>query len=157
MGKNKFENFVFSIMVCALMVTGMTIYNLVLQSHSGNAIAHHLLSLSFVGIFAVAFVIDWFIAAPIVKSLVKKWTNDQTPFIKKVLMISGLMVLFMCSAMSLVATLFQGFEGDLLPAYLHTFAINIIFALPLQFLLVGPVARLIFLKLFQPQPLAAAS
>ncbi len=157
MGKNTYENFVFSIMICFLMVLGMTIYNTFLHSSGHVDVIGSLMSLKFVMIFAVAFVIDWFAVAPLVKKLVAKLTNESTPFIRKVLLISGLMVLFMCSAMSLIATLTQGYEGSLLVAYAKVFALNIIIALPLQFLIVGPIARAVFFKLFPPAEMAMAN
>ncbi len=158
MGKNTFENFIFSLMVCFLMVLGMTVYNTYLHANFGHVnLFSTLASTTFVAIFAVAFVIDWFAVAPIVKTVVKKFTNENTPFIKKVIMISSLMVLLMCTSMSLVATLAQGYEGSLLAAYAKTFALNIIVALPLQFVVVGPIARGIFFKVFPPmQPVAAS-
>ncbi len=157
MGKNTFENFIFSLMVCFLMVLGMTVYNTYLHADFGqvNLIAA-LTSTTFVAIFAVAFVIDWFAVAPIVKTVVKKLTTESTPFIKKVILISSLMVLLMCTAMSLIATVAQGYEGSLIAAYAKTFALNIVVALPLQFVVVGPIARAIFFKVFPPmQPVTA--
>ncbi len=158
MGKNTFENFIFSLMVCFLMVLGMTVYNTYLHADFGqvNLIAA-LASTTFVAIFAVAFVIDWFAVAPIVKSVVKKFTNEHTPFIKKVILISSLMVLLMCTAMSLIATVAQGYQGSLIAAYAKTFALNIVVALPLQFLVVGPIARAVFFKVFPPMQPSTAS
>lgn len=158
MGKNTFENFIFSLMVCFLMVLGMTVYNTYLHADFGqvNLIAA-LTSTTFVAIFAVAFVIDWFAVAPIVKTVVKKLTTESTPFIKKVILISSLMVLLMCTAMSLIATVAQGYEGSLIAAYAKTFALNIVVALPLQFVVVGPIARTVFFKVFPPmQPVTAS-
>ncbi len=158
MGKNTFENFIFSLMVCFLMVLGMTVYNTYLHANFGHVnIFAALASTTFVAVFAVAFVIDWFAVAPIVKSVVKKLTTESTPFIKKVILISSLMVLLMCTAMSLIATIAQGYEGSLIAAYAKTFALNIVVALPLQFVVVGPIARAIFFKVFPPmQPMTAS-
>lgn len=157
MGKNKYENFVFSIMICFLMVLGMTLYNAFLHSAGQVDLLSAVASAKFVMIFAIAFVIDWFIVAPLVKKIVTKLTDETTPFIKKVMLISGLMVLFMCAAMSLVATLIQGYEGSLFAAYAKVFALNIIVALPLQFVVVGPIARATFFKLFPPAEMVPAS
>ncbi len=154
MGKNTYENFVFSFMICFLMVLGMTIYNTFLHSTGHVDVFGAIASVTFIMIFAVAFVIDWFVVAPVVKKIVPRLTTETTPFIKKVLLISGLMVLFMCTAMSLIATLAQGYEGSLLAAYAKVFALNIIVALPLQFLVVGPIARTVFFKLFPPAAFA---
>ncbi len=157
MGKNTYENFIFSLMICFLMVLGMTLYNTFLHSSGDVDVIGALASVKFVMIFAVAFVIDWFVVAPVVKKIVAKLTNETTPFIKKVLLISGLMVLFMCTAMSLIATLIQGYEGSLFAAYAKVFALNIIVALPLQFFIVGPIARATFFKLFPPAQMAPAN
>ncbi|MDB1125982.1 DUF2798 domain-containing protein [Vibrio algarum] len=151
MGKNRFENFIFSLVICFLMVLGMTLYNGFLHTTNKIGVFGSLISLQFLTIFIVAFIIDWFAVAPIVKKLVANITTDKTPFIKKIMLISTLMVLFMCTAMSLVATFVQGYEGSLLNAYAHSFALNLIFALPLQFFVVGPIARSLFFKVF-PQP-----
>jgi len=151
MGKSTFENFIFSLMVCFLMVLGMTVYNTYLHSDFGQVnIVAVLVSTTSVAIFAVAFVIDWFVVAPIVKTVVKNLTTENTPFIKKVILISSLMVLLMCTLMSLFATIAQGYEGSLFAAYAKTFALNIVVALPLQFVVVGPIARAVFFKVFPP-------
>ena len=41
-----------------------------------------------------------------------------------------------------------GFTGNFVPHYLMTYCKNFILALPLQLILVGPLARLIFRKVF---------
>ena len=151
MGKNKVENFIFSLMICFLMVFGVTIYNTYLHTESAVSLIQVLVSFKFVAIFLVALTIDWFIVAPFVKGIVKRFTNENTPFIKRILMISGLMVVFMCAVMSMIATLVQGYEGTLLNAYGHAFILNFVFALPLQIILAGPIARTIFLRFF-PMP-----
>ncbi|WP_413282727.1 DUF2798 domain-containing protein [Vibrio sp. MA40-2] len=148
MGKNKFENFIFSVMVCYLMVLGMTLYNDAVLSSRQIGVMTTLASLEFVAIFMTAFILDWFLVAPVVKKLVNTFTDESTPFLMKILYISGLMVLLMCAAMSLVATLVQGYDGSLLTAYGKAFAFNFVFALPLQFLLVGPIVRTAFFKMF---------
>ncbi len=157
MGKNKYENFVFSVMICFLMVLGMTLYNALLHAAGDVDLISTLASVKFVAIFLVAFTIDWFVVAPLVKTIVAKLTNEATPFIKKVLLISGLMVLFMCASMSFIATLIQGYEGSLLAAYAKVFALNIVVALPLQFVVVGPIARATFFKLFPPAEITTAA
>ncbi len=153
MGKNKFENFIFSLMVCFSMVLCMTIYNTLLHANADVSILGTLFSFKFISILVIAFILDWFLVAPFVKYMVAQMTNESTPFIKKIILISGLMVLSMCTLMSMIALMFQGYEGSLLAAYGKMFGLNIIFALPLQFVLVGPVVRGIFLKMFPPAPL----
>ncbi len=152
MGSNKFQNFIFSALCCFLMVTGMTLYNGVLQLGWQTQVLLHVFSLTFIAILLVAFFIDWFIVAPIVKGvIVARLLSPQAPLWQKIIAISGFMVLFMCIIMSLLATYFQGYQGSFLLSYQHTFAMNILFALPLQFLLAGPLARALFLMIFSLQ------
>ena len=44
-----------------------------------------------------------------------------------------------------------GFTVNFIPNYLTTYCKNFIMALPLQLIIVGPLARLIFRSLFMPQ------
>ncbi len=155
MGQNKTENLVFSFICCLMMVVGMTIYNVALATGAFWTGVLALGSLSFLAMFAIAFCIDWFIVGPIVKGFVGRFTHEKTPLIKKILLISCLMVLLMCTAMSWVATMAHGHEGSFGQAYQQMFLKNFIFALPLQLLLVGPLARALFLSIFRPAPTVA--
>jgi hypothetical protein len=137
------------------MVFGMTLYNMFILENGTQDVSMLQSTLQFMAVFCVALVIDWFVIAPLVKFLVSKMTSDQTPFIKKVIFISGLMVLFMCTVMSLLATLLHGYQASFWPAYANTFYLNLVFALPLQFLIVGPLVRTLFIKVF-PTPITAA-
>jgi hypothetical protein len=66
-----------------------------------------------------------------------------------------LLVLFMCTVMSRLATVFHDYQAPFWPAYANTFYLNLVFALPLQFLIVGPLVRTLFIKVF-PTPITAA-
>ncbi len=151
MGSNRLENFIFSLMVCIFMVIGMTGYNAFLSAGLNHNYLSTYLSLRFIILLAIAFAIDWFIVSPIVKTIVKKLTKPSDPFLRKVIMISGLMVLFMCSFMSAIGVTLMHTQGNLFVQYAHMFAFNIIVALPLQFLIVGPIARFLFFKVFPIQ------
>lgn len=153
MGKNRFENFVFSLTMCFFMVLGMTTYNNALMTKDPIATLASLASVQVAMVFLVAFIIDWFAVAPVVKSVVSRFTTDKTPMIIKILSISSLMVLLMCTAMSFLATIALGYEGSFLLAFANVFFMNLVFALPLQFLFAGPIARFLFFKMFpKPQP-----
>ncbi|QIZ76507.1 DUF2798 domain-containing protein [Ferrimonas lipolytica] len=128
----------------------MTIYNSWLLSPGIAGVMNALSSNQFIMILLTALVIECVLVAPVVKKIVSRLTNEHTPFIKRVMLISALMVLFMCASMSLVATLIQGYQDPLLLAYGKTFLLNLVMAFPLQFLIVGPIARAIFFKLFPP-------
>ncbi len=154
MGNNKFENFVFSFLVCFMMVIAMTLYTQIWQYGTKLNFIGIFISFQFLAILTVAFLIDWFIVAPLVKSVIGKFTSRKTSFLKKILLISLSMVLCMCAAMSLLATLLHGGYDNLFwSRYLSTFAYNISFALPLQLILVGPIARQLFFMIFPPKAL----
>ena len=153
MGKNRFENFVFSLTICFFMVLGMTTYNNALMTRDPIATVTSLASVQVPMVFLVAFIIDWFAVGPVVKNVVSRVTTNKTPMIIKLLSISSLMVLLMCTAMSFLATIAQGYDGSFLVAYRNAFILNLAFALPLQFLFAGPVARFLFFRMFpKPQP-----
>ncbi len=151
MGKNKQEVLVFSMLTCFLMVTCMTVYNAFLYAGVGSHLLTALVAPRFVMMLAIAFIIDWFVVAPVVKGVVMRFVTPQTPLIKKILLISAFMVLGMCTAMSLVALLVVGYQGAFITAYIQVWSANFIFALPLQLLLVGPVVRQLFLVIYPSQ------
>ncbi len=152
MGSNRFENFVFSLLMCAFMVTGMTLYNTVLSNGFTGQVVSSLLSVQFLAVLVVAFLIDWFIVGLIVKTFVHRVLPADVALIKKVLTISALMVLCMCTAMSALATIAHyGFDNYGLH-FVRTFGLNLIFALPLNLLVVGPLSRAVFLMMFKPVP-----
>ncbi|WOT06837.1 DUF2798 domain-containing protein [Shewanella youngdeokensis] len=155
MGKNRFENFVFASMVCFAMVFGMTIYNTILTTPAGGSFVEEFQFGAFLCVFALALVLELIFVSPIVRAIVKKVTNEKTPFIRKIMTMSLLMIFFMCTMMSLIATLFQGYEGSLLDAYTHMWMMNIVVALPLQIFIIGPIIRKVFFTIFPivpPQP-----
>lgn len=151
MGRNKKENFVFTLMMCVLMVAGMSVYNVVLtQGFSLEALAEA--ALGFVPAFAVALVLDVFVVGKAAKGLANKLLKETASPVQKVLLISCLMVTGMVIFMSLYgAVLHAGFTSGLPLAYAKAAGLNVICALPLQLLIVGPLTRLLFIRLF-PSP-----
>ncbi|WP_158589047.1 DUF2798 domain-containing protein [Alginatibacterium sediminis] len=131
----------------------MTVYNSVLQVGVAKSLSALELG-TFAMIFIIALTIDWFIVAPLAKAIVKKLSSDKLSFIQMIMMMSVLMVLFMCTAMSFIATLLEGYQGSLATAFAHTFMLNIMVALPLQVLVAGPLARSVFKRMF-PTPTTA--
>jgi len=151
MGKNKMENFIFTMICCFLMVFGMSFYNSVLKTGFNSSFVLRIL-ITFIPVFFIALIIDWFLVGPIAKKLVKKLVNENTSFIKKILLISLFMVTGMSICMSLIATIIEfGLNSDFLLIFIKTELRNIAFALPLQLALVGPLARFVFLKVFPPE------
>lgn len=65
------------------------------------------------------------------------------------LVISICMVLGMALCMSLFGTLMHGgADSGLLLRWLHTYGLNLLAALPLQLLVVGPLTRFLFTRIF---------
>ena len=128
MPTNKKEGIIFTTIMCSMMVLGMSMYNLLLHDNFGLVT----LLAGLVPGFVVAF---------------------QLPINKKskvqlILTISSLMVLGMVTFMSLFGVLMEGgIPDNLWAAYSEAWRMNVIVALPLQLLIVGPVSRTILGKI----------
>lgn len=150
MGRNKKESLIFTSMMCVLMVFGMSVYNVMIFSGLTRSLLGDVLA-TLLPALAVALVCDIFIVGRLAKGATGKWLKPDAPVIQKVLTISCLMVCGMVLCMSLYGTLAHyGFTGNFIGHYLKTAGLNIICALPLQLLVVGPLTRLLFSKLFPP-------
>lgn len=147
MGRNKKEAILFTFIMCALMVLGMSIYNVVLmEGWSGSVIKDVLIG--YLPAFIVAFILDVFVVGKVAKGIAYKLVKDNDPMIKKIMLISFFMVTGMVLFMSFYgAVLHVGFSAELPMAYLSAIGKNFIFALPLQIILVGPLTRFIFVKI----------
>lgn len=140
-------------MMCALMVLGMSIYNVLLSEGFSNQLWRSVV-LGYIPAFVVALFLDLFIVGKLAKSLANKLvpTSGHGISVKKIMVISCLMVSGMVLLMSFYgAFLHVGFTSQLPKAYLTAIWTNFICALPLQLLIVGPVTRKIFTKLFPPR------
>lgn len=148
MGKNKKENFVFTLICCALMVIGMTAYNVILRNGLSSSFLKDVL-IGFGPIFCIALIIDWFFIGKVSKGLVSKLVNENTPKIKKIMLISFFMVSGMCFCMSLITLMIhQGLSREFPSMFIGALLKNYIVALPLQFIIVGPIARTVFFKMY---------
>ncbi|KGE16387.1 DUF2798 domain-containing protein [Paenibacillus wynnii] len=146
MGNNKKEALLFTTIMCALMVLGMSIYNMILlEGLSGSLVKH--VAIGYLPAFIVALVLDIFIVGKIAKGIAHRLVKGTDPMIKKILLISSFMVTGMVLFMSFYgAVIHVGFTAALPIAYLSAVGKNFICALPLQLLLVGPLTRYIFIK-----------
>ena len=148
MGKNTKENFIFTLICCALMVLGMASYNGILTNGFTSSLFIGIL-IPYVPIFCIALILDWFLVGKLAKGLVAKIVNDNDPMIKKVLLISFFMVCGMCFCMSLIVSIIHTNSLSQFPLqFITTLGMNFICALPLQLLIVGPIARGIFFKIY---------
>lgn len=156
MGSNKKENLVFTTIMCALMVFGMSVYNVFLLEGISTGWFKDVL-IGYVPAFVVGLILDVFIVGRLAKGIAHKFIKENDPIVKKVLMISCCMVTGMVFLMSFYgAVTHVGFSAALPEAYLSNLWRNFVCALPLQIILVGPLTRFIFMKIY-PVPVPAAS
>lgn len=156
MPKTKFQDVIFTIMMVFVMVYAMICYNISLSTggltNSVFLAAFH--ELIFMG--PIAFVLDFFLVAPLAKKLAFHIVNPQkeNPF-HLVLAISGISVAFMCPLMSLAATLIFKHAGvEFAGTWLQTTVLNFPMALFWQIFYAGPLVRFIFRHIFKEKTTA---
>ena len=150
MGQTKLQKFIFTLMMCFCMVLGMTIYNMILNEGFHSNLLNNLLKEFWLG-FMVALLLDIFIvgklAKPIAFKIVKP--NKETKQIKIILAISSCMVIGMVLFMSMFgAIIAAGFNIGALKLYPLCIVRNFVVALPLNLLIVSPMVRFSFNKIF---------
>lgn len=151
MPTNAKEGVLFTSLMCSLMVLGMSAYNLVL--HHAFTVAH-LVQGFFPGL-VVAFALDTLVVGVLAKKIVFRLPINQENKLLLILAISSLMVLGMVTCMSLFGILMEeGFQANIATLYPKTWQMNLLAALPLQLLIVGPISRLV-LKNFQKRTAVA--
>ena len=138
MPTNKKEGIIFTVMMCSLMVIGMSAYNLWVH----NSLDIIELAIGFIPGFIVAFVLDVFIVGVVAKKLAFKLPINKNSKFQLIITISALMVIGMVTFMSVFGLLMNGNISSItFSDYLHAWGTNIIMALPLQLIIVGPVSR----------------
>ncbi|ACD53025.1 DUF2798 domain-containing protein [Clostridium botulinum] len=150
MGQTKLQKFIFTLMMCFGMVLGMTIYNMLLNEGFHSQFFNNLLKDFWLG-FIVALLLDVFIVGKIAKPIALKIVkpNNETKPIKIILTISLCMVIGMVLFMSMYGAITAvGFNSGALKIYPLCIIRNFIMALPLNMLIVSPVVRLSFNKVF---------
>ncbi|AUI72352.1 DUF2798 domain-containing protein [Companilactobacillus alimentarius] len=148
MPRNLKEEVVFTAIMAGLMVLVMTGYNVSMaQGLTGGlgALVVAILKGYPLGL-VVAIILDLLIVGPIAKGLAFKYIINDYMKKNTVLIgitISVLMVLGMVTLMSFFGITVEGelSNGHVLATYGHTWIFNLIVALPLQLLIVGPIAR----------------
>lgn len=156
MGETKFQRNAFTVMMCFGMVLGMTLYNIIL--HNGFSSNIFLLLIKEIWlVFLVAFVLDYFLVGPFAKKQVFSVLKPDTKKIVMILSISTTMVVSMVLLMSVFGSvLTEGFTMAAVQVYPKTVFLNFVAALPLNLLIVSPLVRLLFLKIF-PEKLAEST
>lgn len=149
MPKTKFQNVIFTIIMAVIMVYGMIVYNVALNT-GGVTNATFGMALHEMPIMVpVAFVLEFFVVERLATKLAftVERPTDRPQIITYA--ISTMIVCIMCPTMSLVATLL--FKEPSFGTWVQTFGCNMPMALIWQLLFCGPLARLIFRTLFRRQ------
>ncbi len=148
MGETKLQKNIFTVMMCCGMVLGMTAYNIIL--HVGfSASVFRMLVKEIWLVFTVAFILDYFIVGPFAKKQVFSIVKPNTKKIIIILSISSTMVVCMVLLMSIFGSILsEGFSFNAVKIYPKTVLFNFIAALPLNLIVVSPLVRFLFLKIF---------
>jgi hypothetical protein len=156
MPKNKFQDVVFTAIMATVMVYGMIVYNVALNT--GEVAGYTFLAaLEELYIMApIAFVLEFFVVGKLARMLaftVMKPT-DRPQFITYA--ISICICCIMCPVMSLIATFL--FKEPSFGTWVQTWGMNFPMAICYQMFYCGPLVRLIFRSIFrQKEPAAEAA
>ncbi len=149
MPKTKFQDAVFTIIMATIMVYGMVVYNVALNT-GGVSGQTFILALHELPIMVpIAFILEFFIVGKIAARLAfTVMTPDDKPqFITYA--ISICICCIMCPTMSLIATFL--FKEPSFGTWVTTFAFNFPMAICWQMFYCGPLVRLIFRTIFKKQ------
>lgn len=148
MPKTKFEDAIYTIIMATIMVYGMIVYNVALNTGGVSGQTFLLATHEMIIMVPVAFVLEFFIVGKIAQKLaftVMKPT-DRPQFITYA--ISICICCIMCPIMSLVATIL--FKDQLtFGTWIQTWAMNFPMAICWQMFYCGPLVRLIFRTIFR--------
>ncbi|AQP53372.1 DUF2798 domain-containing protein [Vagococcus penaei] len=149
MPTNPKEGLIFTSLMCFLMVLGMSIYNLALH----DALTFSNFITGFVPGFIVALLLDMFIIGRFAKQIAFSLPINKNQPLQLILTITCLMVIGMVTCMSLFGVIMEnGLSNSLLTNYITAWKVNLIAALPLQLVIVGPFSRKILALIQSKQP-----
>lgn len=148
MPKNKFQDVVFTIIMATVMVYGMVVYNVALNT-GGVTNATFLIALHELPIMVpIAFVLEFFIVSKLAGALAFRVVKPTDRPAAITAAISICICCIMCPIMSLVATiLFK--ENPSFGTWVQTWGMNFPMALLYQLFYCGPFVRLIFRTIFR--------
>lgn len=148
MPKNKFQDVVFTIIMATIMVYGMVVYNVALNTGAVTG-KTFLMALHELPIMVpIAFVLEFFVVGKIARQLafLVMRPDDRPQFITYA--ISICICCIMCPIMSLAATiLFK--ETKSFGTWVQTWAMNFPMEICYQMFYCGPLVRLIFRSIFK--------
>ena len=149
MPRTRGESIFFTAITAWMMVYCMTLYNTVLAT--GNftnqtfLIALRGMWIEYVIIFLLAYFVSGYMAKFFAFRIVQP--GDRPIFI--IFAIQTFTVVWQVAFASIIGLYHgYGFTANVIPDYIMTYCRNFVMALPLQLLIVGPLARLIFRSIF---------
>lgn len=147
MPKNKFQDVVFTAIMATIMVYGMVVYNVALNTGdvSGTTFVAALHELPIM--VPIAFILEFFVVGKIARGLAFSvmTPQDRPQFITYA--ISICICCIMCPTMSLIATFL--FKEPSFGTWIKTWAMNFPMAICWQMFYCGPLVRLIFHLIFE--------
>ena len=147
MPQTKFQNVIFTIIMACIMVYGMIVYNVALNT-GGVTNDTFFMALHEMPIMVpIAFILEFFVVEKLATRLAftVMRPTDRPQFITYA--ISTMIVCIMCPTMSLIATLL--FKEPSFGTWVHTWGCNMPMALIWQLLYCGPLCRLLCRLLFR--------
>ena len=147
MPKNKFQDVVFTFLMASVMVYGMVVYNLTLNTGTVTEAVFVSAFRELPVMIPAAFVLEFFIVGKIAKKLAFKVIrpDDRPQFITYA--VSICICCIMGPVMSLIAVLL--FKTPDFGTWLKTWALNFPMAICYQMFYCGPLVRFIFRMLFR--------
>lgn len=147
MPKTKFQNVIFTVIMACIMVYGMIVYNVAMNTgeFTGSTFAMALHEMPIM--VPIAALLEFFVVEKLATRLAFSFMKptDRPQFITYA--ISLMIVCIMCPVMSLIATLL--FKEPSFAVWIKTWALNMPMALIWQLLYCGPLSRLIFRTIFR--------
>ena len=147
MPRNKFEDVIFTAIMATIMVYGMVVYNVALNTGgvTGETFAMALHELPIM--VPVAFILEFFIVGKLARMLAFTVVRptDRPQVITYA--ISICICCIMCPTMSLIATFL--FKTPSFGTWVQTFGMNFPMAICYQMFYCGPLVRLIFRLIFR--------
>ncbi len=147
MPKTKFQDVVFTAIMATIMVYGMVVYNVALNTGSVSGVTF-LAALHELPIMVpVDFILEFFVVGKIARMLAFSVMRptDRPQFITYA--ISICICCIMCPTMSLIATFL--FKTPSFGTWIRTWAMNFPMAICYQMFYCGPLVRLIFRLIFE--------
>lgn len=147
MPKTKLQSIIFTIIMATVMVYGMIVYNVSLNTGGVHG-ENFLLALHEMPIMVpIAFLLEFFVVEKLATRLAFSFMQptDRPQLITYA--ISTMIVCIMCPVMSLIATLLS--KTPNFGTWIETWGMNMPMALIWQLLYCGPLVRLIFRTLLQ--------